>query len=156
MSLTFTLIGQMITFLILWFIVAKYIWPIFNASLEDRQQKIAQGMNLADQAKHTIKEAETKSEKMLADAKAQAADILAQAQKQADILIDEAKEEGRHAGRKELEIARTEITQEQNKAREMLRKELAKLVVDGARQIVSREVKKQDHDEMIKELTKQL
>lgn len=156
MNLNFTLIGQMITFLVLWFIIYRYVWPIFSASLSERQTKIAQGLSMADHAKYKLQEADQQAQKLIREAKEQATDILAQAQKQADQLITEAREEGRRVGDKEIELARGEITQERNKAREALRQELAQLVVHGARQIVNREVNQKDHDAFIAELTKQL
>lgn len=156
MNLNLTLIGQMVTFLLLWWIVYTYIWPIFTRSLSERQSKIVQGLNMADHAEHKLQEADKRAQRMIAEAKDQAADILAQAQKQADLLVNQAREEGRRVGNKEIELARGEIQQEQNKARDALRQELAELIVKGTKKVLSRELNQSDHERFVKDLTEQL
>ena len=58
MNLNLTLIGQIGTFLVLWWFTHKYIWPLFSKVAEARRQKIAEGLSMADKAKHSIAEAQ--------------------------------------------------------------------------------------------------
>ena len=83
MNLNLTLIGQIGTFLVLWWFTHKYIWPLFSKVAEARRQKIAEGLSMADKAKHSIADAQEESARLIAQAKTQATEIVGRAQKQA-------------------------------------------------------------------------
>lgn len=156
MTLHFTLIGQMGTFLVLWWFVHKYVWPLFAQAVEERRQKIQEGLSMADQAKFSMQAAEANSAEMIEQAKLQAVEILARAQKQADRMVADAKEEAQAASKREFEDAREEIEQEKRKARESLRGEVSALVVAGVSQVLAREVSAKDHQQLLKELSEKL
>ncbi len=156
MNIGFTLIGQVGTFLVFWWVTYTYLWPLFTKVAEERRQKIADGLSMADQAKHSIFTAQEQSREMVDEAKEKASDIVVQAQKQADQVIADARSEAQQTGQRELEHARNEIEQEKRKAREELRTQLADLVIKGAEQVIGREVKAEDHARLIKELSEKL
>lgn len=156
MNINFTLIGQMGTFLVLWWFVHKFVWPLFTQAIQERQQKIAEGLSMADQARFSMQAAEEQSAELISQAKNQASDILSRAQKQAEQMVAEARNEALQAGQREIESAREEIEQEKNKAREVLKQQLAALVVQGATQVVGREIKSSDHERLLRELSEKL
>lgn len=156
MNLNLTLIGQMGTFLVFWWFVHKYVWPIFARIAKERQQKIAEGLSVADKAKHTLFAAEEESAELLSQARTQAGDILSRAHKQADQMIEEARQQAKETGALELSRAREQIEQEKLRVVGDLRKQLATLVIEGAQQVVSREIKASDHDALLRELSEKL
>ncbi|MDO5090149.1 MAG: F0F1 ATP synthase subunit B [Cardiobacteriaceae bacterium] len=156
MNLNLTLIGQMGTFLVFWWFVNKYVWPIFARVAKERQQKIAEGLSVADKAKHALFAAEEESAELLSQARSQAGDILSRAHKQADQMIEEARQQAKEAGALELSRAREQIEQEKLRVVGDLRKQLAALVIQGAEQVVGREIKAGDHDALLRELSEKL
>ena len=58
-----TLLGQMISFAILIWFTVKFIWPPLMAAIEERQQKIAEGLAAADNAQKNLADARTRSRK---------------------------------------------------------------------------------------------
>ena len=58
-----TLLGQMISFAILIWFTVKFIWPPLMAAIEERQQKIAEGLAAADNAQKNQAQARTRSRK---------------------------------------------------------------------------------------------
>lgn len=156
MNINLTLIGQMGTLLVFWWFVYTYIWPVFSRICEERRQHIAEGLNLANQAKESMKAAQDQSQDLINQAKSQAADILSHAHKQAEQLIEAARLEAKNAGALELDRAREEIAQESRRARESLRDELAGLIVAGAAQVIGREVRADDHQRLLRELGEKL
>lgn len=156
LNLNLTLIGQMGTFLVFWWFVYNYVWPIFARIAKERQQRIAEGLSVADKAKHTLFVAEEESADLIAAAREQAGDILTRAQKQADQLVEEARQQAKDAGALELSRAREQIEQEKLRVIGDLRKQLAALVIEGAQQVVGREVKASDHDALLRELSEKL
>ena len=55
MSINATLIGQMITFTLLVWFTMKYVWPPLIEALEERKQKIADGLAAAEKGQEDIK-----------------------------------------------------------------------------------------------------
>ena len=66
MSITGTLIIQMIVFLILVGFTMKFVWPPIAAALDERARKIADGLAAADKAKSELSVANQRVEAELA------------------------------------------------------------------------------------------
>ncbi|OGT26408.1 MAG: ATP synthase F0 subunit B, partial [Gallionellales bacterium RIFOXYD2_FULL_52_7] len=77
MDITFTLIAQALTFAILIWFTAKFIWPPLMSAIESRQKTIADGLAAAERGKHDLDLAAKRSAELLREAKEKAADILA-------------------------------------------------------------------------------
>ena len=72
MNLNATLLGQMIAFgLFVWF-CWKFVWPPLLAAMEERAEKIEQGLKDSEESAKKILDAEEQSKKMLAEAKKEA------------------------------------------------------------------------------------
>lgn len=156
MDINLTLIGEMGTFLVLWWFVNKYIWPVFNRAVEERLKKVSEGLNLSDKARHELENAEQETTKIVNQAKMQAADIVGRAQKQAEQIIIEARTEAQNVGKREINVIRENFEQEKRKIREELRNQLTDLVIRGVRQVIEREVKADDHAHLLRELSEKL
>ena len=91
MSITSTLIFQMIVFLILVGFTMKYIWPPITAALDARAKKIADGLSAADKAKAELAIANKRVEEQLSAARDDAAKRLADAERLAQSMIEDAK-----------------------------------------------------------------
>ena len=50
MEINLTLLGQMITFVIFVYCTMQFIWPVLNSVLEERRQKIIDGLNAAEES----------------------------------------------------------------------------------------------------------
>ncbi|HEY8683716.1 MAG TPA: F0F1 ATP synthase subunit B, partial [Rhodanobacter sp.] len=60
MDFNATLIGEMISFAILIWFCVHFIWPHINKAIEERQIKIAEGLNAAERAHAELKDADVK------------------------------------------------------------------------------------------------
>ena len=81
MSITATLIIQMIVFLILVGFTMKFIWPPITAALDERARKVAEGLSAADKARSELASANKRIESELAAAREDAAKRLASAER---------------------------------------------------------------------------
>jgi F-type H+-transporting ATPase subunit b len=155
-SITSTLIIQLIVFLLLvWFTMSK-IWPPIAKALDDRAAKIREGLSAADKAKADLAAANQRVEKELSAARNDAAQRLADAERLAQSMIEEAKGKAGEEGAKIVAAARAEAEQEAIKAREALRDQVASLAVKGAEQILRREVDANAHAQLLGQLKAEL
>ena len=100
--------------------------------------------------------AEQRSEELLAEGREKAQDYIVQAQHRGDEIVDHAKQAAGEEGDRLLVMARGQIDQERNEAREALRQEVAVLAVAGAEQVLMREVDAGAHKEVLAKLTAEL
>jgi len=155
-SITATLIGQMITFgLLVWFTM-KFVWPPLLQALEERKKKIADGLAAGEKGKQELELADKKAKVFLKDAKDQAAEIVNLAHKRANDLAEERKEAAKQEGERIISAAKSEIDREIQQAKEELRQQVATLAVSAAEQILKKEIDQEKHKEIISNLGNQL
>ncbi len=156
MSITATLIIQMIVFLILVGFTMKFVWPPIMAALDERARKVAEGLSAADKARSELANANTRVEQQLAAARDDAAKRLANAERLALQIVEEAKTRATEEGAKIIAQAQAEAQQASVKAREELRDQVAALAVKGAEQILRHEVNPAVHAELLARLKTEL
>jgi len=155
-SITATFWIQMIVFVILALFTMKFIWPPITAALDERAQKIRDGLSAADKAKAELAAANKRAEAELSSARSDAAQRLADAERLAQSMIEEAKSRANEEGAKIIAAARAEAEQEASRARETLREQVAALAVRGAEQILRREVNPGVHADLLNRLKVEL
>lgn len=156
MNVTLTLFGQMLTFAVLIWFVMKFLWDPVLKLLEDRKQKIADGLAAAERGMHEKELAENRAKEVLVEAKEQAKEIISLANKRADEIVDEAKVDARAEGGRLITAAKAEIDQQMNSARESLRGEVVAIALAGAEQILKSEVDHRRHNEYLEKLAADL
>ncbi len=156
MNLNATLFFQMIVFFVLGWFTMKFIWPPMTKAIDDRRQKIADGLAAAEKGKADLAQAQARISLMEASSKADNHARLAEAEKQAAALIDQARREAEAEKARIVAQARQDANQEAQRVREALRAEVAVLAVQGAEQILRREVDAGTHAELLDQLKAQL
>ena len=156
MNINFTLVSQAMAFSIfIWFTV-KFVWPYLLRALEERQQRIADGLAAGERGRKELELASQRSSEVLKDAKQRANEIIIQAEKRASDIIEEAKQSARVEGEKILAGAKAEIQHEIFSARESLRQQVAGLAVQGASKILRREVDPKAHADLLTSIEAEL
>jgi F-type H+-transporting ATPase subunit b len=151
-----TILGQLIAFAIFVWFCMKYVWPPLTSAMQEREKKIADGLDAANRAARDLEVAQEKAAEELRESKEKAAEIIEQANKRANQIIDEAKEDAREAGERLLAAAQAEVEQEANRAKEELRKQVSVLAIAGAGKILGKSVDAAAHDELLTQLTDEL
>jgi F-type H+-transporting ATPase subunit b len=155
-SINATLIGQMITFALLVWFTMKYIWPPLFDSLEQRKKKIADGLAAAEKGQESMHLAEKKAKGVLKEAKEQSSEIVNLAQKRANEVVEASKDAAKKEGERLILVAKAQIEQEKQQAKEGLRKEVAALALRAAEQILSAEIDKTKHQDILSKISNQL
>ncbi|KMW44497.1 F0F1 ATP synthase subunit B [Ralstonia insidiosa] len=156
MNLNATLVAQMVVFFILWWVVAKFIWPPLVKALDERAKKIADGLAAADKGKAELELANKRVEQALTEARNEGAQRIADAEKRAQMSADEIKQNAQAEAARIIAQAKAEAEQQTVRARESLRDQVATLAVKGAEQILKREVNAQVHADLLNQLKAEL
>lgn len=156
MNINLTLIGQSIAFAVFVLFCMRYVWPPILKAMQERADKIADGLAAADRANHDLELAQEKAVERLKEAKEEAAGIVDAANKRANQIVEEAKNQAREEGERLKEAAQAEIEQELNRAREQLRSQVANLALAGAEKVLAAEIDMQRHSELVNKLAAEL
>ena len=156
MDIGMTLLGQALSFAILILFTVKFIWPPLMAAIEERQQKIAEGLAAADRSKKDLAQAEEKVNEVLREARGKASDIIAQAEVRGNQIVDAAKEAAIEEGNRQKAAAMAEIVSATSRAREDLRKQVSSLAVAGASKLLLREIDGNAHRALLDELAAEI
>ena len=156
MNINATLFAQMITFGILIWVTMKFIWPPLAQAMDERAQRIAEGLAAADRAKAELQDANARVDEEIKKARVQASEIIDKAQQQANQILDKAKADALLEGARQKAIAQTEIEGMVGKARETLRGQVATLAVQGAQKIIQREINPDAHKVLLDQLVTEI
>jgi len=156
MNLNATIIGQSIAFFVFVWFCMKYVWPPITAILEERQTKIAEGLEAADRAQRDLNLAQNKAAEELREAKLQGAALIEQANKRSNQIVDEAKDKAREEGQRLIAGAKAEIEMELQRAKEDLRAQVAAIAVAGAEKILESSIDQAANEELMKKLASEL
>ena len=156
MDINATLIGQTIAMIVFVWFCMKYIWPPVLNAIEERQEKIADGLAAAEKGEQRLQEAKSEAAEIVGDARKQATGILDQAHARANEIAAEGKADGVKERERQLGAAKAEIEQETNRAREELRGQVSAIAVASAEKILQREIDDKQHEDILSKLASEL
>lgn len=156
MNINLTLIAQAMTFAILIWFTAKFVWPPLLAAIETRQKTIADGLAAGERGKHDLEMASKRSAEIIREAKEKAADILAGGDKRASEIIEAAKAQAKVEGDRIIAGAKAEIDQEVFRAKEQLRTQVSAIALAGAAKILGREIDAKAHNDLLEKLVAEI
>ena len=131
MNINATLFAQILVFFGLVWFTMKFVWPPIAKALDERAAKIAEGLAAAERGKSDFEQAEKK-------------------------VAEEAKEQASHEAARIAAQAKADVEQEVNRAREVLREQVASLAVKGAESILRKEVDASKHADLLSALKQEL
>jgi F-type H+-transporting ATPase subunit b len=156
MNINATLIAQALVMIVFVAICWRYIYPPILSVMQEREKKIADGLEAAKKADDSLEEAKLAYEKELKEAKAEAANILEKANNRASQIVTDASSKAEAEAEKIMASASTNIENETNKAKEELRQQMSDIIIDTTQKILDDEISKEKHEEILKKAAKGL
>lgn len=156
MNIGLTLFAQALAFAGLIWIIATRIWPPLLAAIEERQQKIAEGLAAADRSQRDLAQAQEKAGDAMKEARTKANEIIDQAHARATQIIEAAKNDAIAEATRQKALAQAEIDAAATRAREDLRREVSALVVNGAEKVLRREIDPAAHRALLDALAAEI
>jgi F-type H+-transporting ATPase subunit b len=134
-------IWMLICFGIVFIVLAKYGFPIITKMVEDRKNYIQDSLNAAAKANERLATIKQQSDEILSSAKAEQVKILKEAAGTRDRIVNEAREQAKAVGAKEMEDIRKQIRAEKDQAIRDIRRQVAELSVDVAEKVLRNALK---------------
>ena len=131
-----TFFVELAAFLLLLFLLIKYVVPPINRAMTARQDAIREQFAELDEAKSEAHAAEEEFKSQIADARHEAARIREEAREQGAAIIAEMREQAQTEAARIVEHAHTQIEADRKAAAASLRAEVGTLATDLAGRIV--------------------
>lgn len=143
------LFWMLLAFLIVFFLMAKYGFPIITKMVEDRKNYIDESLQKAHEANERLAGIQQESERLLAEARAKQAEILAQAKATGDSIVSEARNKAQADGAKLLQEAKAQIAAEKENALRDIRQTVADLSIVIAEKVVRQKLANNDEQQAL-------
>jgi F-type H+-transporting ATPase subunit b len=145
------IIAQIVNFTILLVVLRLVLYKPVLKMLDERKQKIAEGLNAAEIARAEAASAQANIQAQLDTARKEGQEIVANAQGIATRIQTDAREQSMKDRDAALERARVEIQQERDRAIADLRSEFADITVKAAEKVINQSLDRQAHQRVIDE-----
>ncbi|MBU3854382.1 MAG: F0F1 ATP synthase subunit B [Candidatus Paraprevotella stercoravium] len=136
-----TVFWMIIIFGVVFFILAKYAFPVIIGMVEERKKYIDQSLEAARQANEQLAQVREETDRMLKEARDEQTRILKEASQTRDRVIKEARVRAQLEAQKALEETRLQIVAEKESALNDIRQQVAILSVDVAEKILRKDLK---------------
>ena len=134
------LVLQLVAFLILVWLLGKFVYPVFLKIVDERQAKVDEGIKAVAAAEKKATEAEAKVEESLKTARSEAADIVATAKAEATQMIGKAEADAKKRSDRIVAEAHESLEKDVIAARKMLHNETLDLVAQATEKVVGKTV----------------
>ena len=134
------LFWMLLAFLVVFFVVAKFGFPVIIGMVENRKQYIDESLKKAHEASERLANIQKEGESMLQEARQKQAQILKEAADTRDAIVAQAQEKAREEGNRLIAEAKGEIESQKQAAISEIRAQVAELSVKVAEKILRKEL----------------
>ena len=146
-----------LSFLVVFFILAKFAWPAIVKGLREREQSIADSLATAERVKAEMAQLQSENEALLAKAREERAQMLKEARETKDRIINEAKEQAKVEANKIVLDAQAAIQAQKMAALTDVKNQVGNLVIEVAEKVLRRELgSKSEQENCIKQLSNEI
>lgn len=149
LQLDATFLAEVIAFLVMLGILARWVYPIVIAAAEERQNRIKQQLEQAEDARQEAQQRLRDAEAEVQRAREQAGQIIERANRAAERIQQEAQEKAREEARRIVEAANRDIEAERQRAIHAIRRQMADIVGVAVGKIVADSLDGERHRKLI-------
>ncbi|HEY4149426.1 MAG TPA: F0F1 ATP synthase subunit B [Chitinophagaceae bacterium] len=151
------IIWNLLAFLVVFYILAKFAWKPILKSLKERETGIADALATAEKVKLEMTQLKSENEALLAKAREERAQMLKEAKDTKEKIISDAKEAAKTEANRILIDAQASIEQQKNAALTEVKNQVGILVIEVAEKVLRRELaNKSEQENYIKQLANEV
>ena len=144
-------IWTIITFLLLFYVLAKFAWKPLLSMLEERENLIKSSLNDAKTAREELEKINIESEAIITKARTDAQSILSDGKVAAEKIKDDTLAKAKEEANKIKEDAKLQIKAEKDKAISEIKKEVVDLSITVAEKLIDKNINEKDNASLIEE-----
>jgi F-type H+-transporting ATPase subunit b len=149
-------LSQVFSFIIVALVLRRFAYKPILTVLEERRQRIAEGLLNAEKIKQQLAEAEQRHAEILAKANAQAQKMIDEARESAALVGERKQQEAVVAAEQIIAKAREASAIEHERTMTELKRELGRLVVDTTAKVTGKVLTSEDQRRLQEEASRQI
>lgn len=138
------LFWMILSFGVVFFVLAKYGFPVIIKMVEGRKVYIDQSLEVARQANEQLSKLKAEGEALVNAANKEQGRILKEAMEEREKIIYDARKQAEAAAQKELDAAKKQLQVEKEEAIREIRRQVAVLAVDISEKVIRKNLEKED------------
>ena len=150
------LVAQIISFLILFFLLRAFFWKRFLKLLDERKERVASEYKTIEEQKALAQKERAEYEEKLMAIEDAAKKKIQEAVSEGQKIIQQIKEEARNEAAKIITDAKEHVSLELVKAKEELKDEMVDLVLDATEQLLAEKMDDQEDRRVVKDFLDKL
>ncbi len=150
------MVWTVVTFFLLMFALYKLAWKPILSAVENRERRIKESLEKAEQAQKQAEENLKAYQQMLENAKKETQEILNKGRKTAEMLREEILNKANEEAARILEKAKRDINLEREKALEEIRSLAVELSLTAASKLVERSLSDEEHKRLVEQYLKEI
>ncbi len=139
-----TFIAEFVGFLLMIFVIYRYVWPVLRRMAEQRQEQIARQVQEAEDAEKALAEAKRKHDSAVAEAEQEASRIRDDARADATRIREELQEQAEQDVARIKQRGEEQLAAEREAAVRGLRAEVGGLSMQLARKIIAESMESEE------------
>ena len=144
-------IWTIITFLLLFYVLAKFAWKPLLSMLEERESLIKKSLSDAETAREELQKINLESEAIITKARTEAQSILSDGKAAAEKIKDDTVAKAKEEASKIREEAKEQIKAEKDRAISDIKKEVVDLSLNVAEKLIKKNISEKDNASLIEE-----
>jgi F-type H+-transporting ATPase subunit b len=153
--LTSTLFWQIVAFIVLWILLARFVFKPISNIIKKREEKISSSVNDADKLKEEADRMLVEYRQKLDEARVEAQTIVEQSKTIGENLKNELVEKAKMESSQMIVEARKEIGRERDKALASIKENVVDLTLLATEKLIGKAMKEEDHLKLIEESIKE-
>lgn len=149
------LILQIVAFLILVWVLGKFVYPWLMKSVDERQKNIEEAAKAAKKAQESAAESQAETADLLAQARKEAAEIVSTAKLEATDMVSSSEARAKSTAEKIVADAHAQITKDIDKARRELHDETLDLIAFATEKVVRKKLDTKADEALIADVLKE-
>src|ERR1044072_3797141 len=149
-------LSQVISFIIVALVLKRFAYKPILAVLEERRQRIAEGLLNAEKIKQQLAEAEQRYQEILAKGNGEAQKMIDEARASAGVIAERKQQEAIVAAEQILAKAREASALEHERTMSQLKRELGRLVIDTTAKVTGKVLTSDDQRRLQEEASRQV
>jgi F-type H+-transporting ATPase subunit b len=151
-----TLLWTWGVFLVTLYVLSKIAWPMLVKKMEEREVRISEGLQKAEEAEERARDLEARQEQILEQTRREAQKLLAESHAASENARNEMLAATQEEIAAQRERAKKEIGLERVRAVEELKRSTVDLTLEASSRLLQRDLRDEDHERLAREVVEEV
>ncbi|HEX5797833.1 MAG TPA: F0F1 ATP synthase subunit B [Candidatus Saccharimonadales bacterium] len=148
-------IVQLLTFLLVFFVLYRFVFHRIVDILEKRQKTIEEGVNLTSEMQAEKEKLDAEVDRVRKQTRAESDELIVETKDKASLIIKQAEEKSQAKAEQIIQEAKQKILEESDRAKRKLEKEMVELIVSATEEVTRQKLDDSKDRQLVSKILKE-